>query len=169
MTNLMFKRNENNYSTEPNFLKTANLTNLDINILNNNNKDNCRLCGRNLLNRMKYQTSNNILQNGIINFKRKKMNVLLNINENKQNVYKHPIISESYKNNINLLNSKNKLNNKSKFNLIGSRNALLSLEENKSQTNGFDFFANNRSNMNKFNFNYSNSNTNNNSRNFDFS
>ena len=97
------------------------------------------------------------------------MNVLLNINENKQNVYKHPIISESYKNNINLLNSKNKLNNKSKFNLIGSRNALLSLEENKSQTNGFDFFANNRSNMNKFNFNYSNSNTNNNSRNFDFS
>ena len=170
MTNLMFKRNENNYSTEPNFLKTANLTNLDINILNkNNNEDNCRLCGRNLLNRMKYQTSNNILQNGIINFKRKKMNVLLNINENKQNVYKHPIISESYKNNINLLNSKNKLNNKSKFNLIGSRNALLSLEENKSQTNGFDFFANNRSNMNKFNFNYSTSNTNNNSRNFDFS
>ena len=172
MTNLMFKRNENNYSTEPNFLKTANLANLNNNILNKNkNIDNCRLCGRNLLNRMKYQTSNNILQNGIINFKRKKMNLLLNTNENKHNVYKHPIISESYKNNINLLNSKNKLNNKNKFSLIGSRNALLNLEENKSQTNGFDFFTNNRSNINKynFNFNYSTSNTNNNSRNFDFS
>ena len=172
MTNLMFKRNENNYSTEPNFLKTANLANLNNNILNKNkNIDNCRLCGRNLLNRMKYQTSNNILQNGIINFKRKKMNLLLNTNENKHNVYKHPIISESYKNNINLLNSKNKLNNKNKFSLIGSRNALLNLEENKSQTNGFDFFTNNRSNINKynFNFNYLTSNTNNNSRNFDFS
>ena len=99
------------------------------------------------------------------------MNLLLNTNENKHNVYKHPIISESYKNNINLLNSKNKLNNKNKFSLIGSRNGLLNLEENKSQTNGFDFFTNNRSNINKynFNFNYSTSNTNNNSRNFDFS
>ena len=167
MSNLIFRRNENNYSTEPNFLKTANLDN-NILIINNND-ENCRLCGRNLLNRIKVQNIHNILQNGIINFKRKKMNVLLNINNNTQNVHKHPTISESYKNNITLFNNKNRLNNRNKFNLVSSRNALLHFEENKSQINDVHFFGNNNSKINKYNFNYSVSNTNNNSRNFDFS
>ena len=167
MSNLIFRRNENNYSTEPNFLKTANLDN-NILIINNND-ENCRLCGRNLLNRIKVQNIHNILQNGIINFKRKKMNVLLNINNNTQNVHKHPTISESYKNNITLFNNKNRLNNRNKFNLVSSRNALLHFEENKSQINDVHFIGNKNSNINKYNFNYSVSNTNNNSRNFDFS
>ena len=156
-----------NYSTEPNFLKTANLDN-NILIINNND-ENCRLCGRNLLNRIKVQNIHNILENGIINFKRKKMNVLLNINNNTRNVHKHPTISESYKNNITLFNNKNRLNNRNKFNLASSRNALLHFEENKSQINDVHFIGNKNSNINKYNFNYSVTNTNNNSRNFDFS
>ena len=167
MTNLMFKRNDNNYSTQQSDLKTSNLDNNVINV--NNNDENCRLCGRNLLNRIKSQCSNTILQNGIINFKRKKMNVLLNIdNSNTQNTFKHSIISQNYKNSINLLNNKNRLNNRSKFNLISSRNSLLNLEENKSQTNAYDYYGNNNKN-NLINYKYSASNTNNNSRNFDFS
>ena len=167
MTNLMFKRNDNNYSTQQSYLKTSNLDNNVINV--NNNDENCRLCGRNLLNRIKSQCSNTILQNGIINFKRKKMNVLLNIdNNNTQNTFKHSIISQNYKNSINLLNNKNRLNNRSKFNLISSRNSLLNLEENKSQTNAYDYYGNNNKN-NLINYKYSASNTNNNSRNFDFS
>ena len=167
MTNLMFKRNDNNYSTQQSYLKTSNLDNNVINV--NNNDENCRLCGRNLLNRIKSQCSNTILQNGIINFKRKKMNVLLNIdNNNTQNMFKHSIISQNYKNSINLLNNKNRLNNRSKFNLISSRNSLLNLEENKSQTNAYDYYGNNNKN-NLINYKYSASNTNNNSRNFDFS
>ena len=167
MTNLMFKRNDNNYSTQQSDLKTSNLDNNVINV--NNNDENCRLCGRNLLNRIKSQCSNTILQNGIINFKRKKMNVLLNIdNNNTQNTFKHSIISQNYKNSINLLNNKNRLNNRSKFNLISSRNSLLNLEENKSQTNAYDYYGNNNKN-NLINYKYSASNTNNNSRNFDFS
>ena len=167
MTNLMFKRNDNNYSTQQSYLKTSNLDNNVINV--NNNDENCRLCGRNLLNRIKSQCSNTILQNGIINFKRKKMNVLLNIdNNNTQNIFKHSIISQNYKNSINLLNNKNRLNNRNKFNLISSRNSLLNLEENKSQTNAYDYYGNNNKN-NLINYKYSASNTNNNSRNFDFS
>ena len=167
MTNLMFKRNDNNYSTQQSYLKTSNLDNNVINV--NNNDENCRLCGRNLLNRIKSQCSNTILQNGIINFKRKKMNVLLNIdNNNTQNIFKHSIISQNYKNCINLLNNKNRLNNRSKFSLISSRNSLLNLEENKSQTNAYDYYGNNNKN-NLINYKYSASNTNNNSRNFDFS
>ena len=167
MTNLMFKRNDNNYSTQQSYLKTSNLDNNVINV--NNNDENCRLCGRNLLNRIKSQCSNTILQNGIINFKRKKMNVLLNIdNNNTQNTFKHSIISQNYKNSINLLNNKNRLNNRNKFNLISSRNSLLNLEENKSQTNAYDYYGNNNKN-NLINYKYSASNTNNNSRNFDFS
>ena len=167
MTNLMFKRNDNNYSTQQSYLKTSNLDNNVINV--NNNDENCRLCGRNLLNRIKSQCSNTILQNGIINFKRKKMNVLLNIdNNNTQNMFKHSIISQNYKNSINLLNNKNRLNNRSKFSLISSRNSLLNLEENKSQTNAYDYYLNNNKN-NLINYKYSASNTNNNSRNFDFS
>ena len=167
MTNLMFKRNDNNYSTQQSYLKTSNLDNNVINV--NNNDENCRLCGRNLLNRIKSQCSNTILQNGIINFKRKKMNVLLNIdNNNTQNTFKHSIISQNYKNCINLLNNKNRLNNRSKFSLISSRNSLLNLEENKSQTNAYDYYGNNNKN-NLINYKYSASNTNNNSRNFDFS
>ena len=167
MTNLMFKRNDNNYSTQQSYLKTSNLDNNVINV--NNNDENCRLCGRNLLNRIKSQCSNTILQNGIINFKRKKMNVLLNIdNSNTQNTFKHSIISQNYKNSINLLNNKNRLNNRNKFNLISSRNSLLNLEENKSQTNAYDYYGNNNKN-NLINYKYSASNTNNNSRNFDFS
>ena len=167
MTNLMFKRNDNNYSTQQSYLKTSNLDNNVINV--NNNDENCRLCGRNLLNRIKSQCSNTILQNGIINFKRKKMNVLLNIdNSNTQNTFRHSIISQNYKNSINLLNNKNRLNNRSKFNLISSRNSLLNLEENKSQTNAYDYYGNNNKN-NLINYKYSASNTNNNSRNFDFS
>ena len=167
MTNLMFKRNDNNYSTQQSYLKTSNLDNNVINV--NNNDENCRLCGRNLLNRIKSQCSNTILQNGIINFKRKKMNVLLNIdNSNTQNTFKHSIISQNYKNSINLLNNKNRLNNRSKFSLITSRNSLLNLEENKSQTNAYDYYGNNNKN-NLINYKYSASNTNNNSRNFDFS
>ena len=168
MTNLMFKRNDNNYSTQQSFLITSNLDNNVINV--NNNDENCRLCGRNLLNRIKSQCSNTILQNGIINFKRKKMNVLLNIdnNNNTQNMFKHSIISQNYKNSINLLNNKNRLNNRNKFNLISSRNSLLNLEENKSQTNAYDYYGNNNKN-NLINYKYSASNTNNNSRNFDFS
>ena len=167
MTNLMFKRNDNNYSTQQSYLKTSNLDNNVINV--NNNDENCRLCGRNLLNRIKSQCSNTILQNGIINFKRKKMNVLLNIdNNNTQNMFKHSIISQNYKNCINLLNNKNRLNNRNKFNLISSRNSLLNLEENKSQTNAYDYYGNNNKN-NLINYKYSASNTNNNSRNFDFS
>ena len=167
MTNLMFKRNDNNYSTQQSYLKTSNLDNNVINV--NNNDENCRLCGRNLLNRIKSQCSNTILQNGIINFKRKKMNVLLNIdNNNTQNMFKHSIISQNYKNSINLLNNKNRLNNRSKFSLISSRNSLLNLEENKSQTNAYDYYGNNNKN-NLINYKYSASNTNNNSRNFDFS
>ena len=167
MTNLMFKRNDNNYSTQQSYLKTSNLDNNMINV--NSNEENCRLCGRNLLNRIKSQCSNTILQNGIINFKRKKMNVLLNIdNNNTQNTFKHSIISQNYKNSINLLNNKNRLNNRSKFNLISSRNSLLNLEENKSQTNAYDYYGNNNKN-NLINYKYSASNTNNNSRNFDFS
>ena len=167
MTNLMFKRNDNNYSTQQSYLKTSNLDNNVINV--NNNDENCRLCGRNLLNRIKSQCSNTILQNGIINFKRKKMNVLLNIdNNNTQNTFKHSIISQNYKNCINLLNNKNRLNNRNKFNLISSRNSLLNLEENKSQTNAYDYYGNNNKN-NLINYKYSASNTNNNSRNFDFS
>ena len=167
MTNLMFKRNDNNYSTQQSYLKTNNLDNNVINV--NNNDENCRLCGRNLLNRIKSQCSNTILQNGIINFKRKKMNVLLNIdNSNTQNTFKHSIISQNYKNSINLLNNKNRLNNRNKFNLISSRNSLLNLEENKSQTNAYDYYGNNNKN-NLINYKYSASNTNNNSRNFDFS
>ena len=167
MTNLMFKRNDNNYSTQQSYLKTSNLDNNVINV--NNNDENCRLCGRNLLNRIKSQCSNTILQNGIINFKRKKMNVLLNIdNSNTQNTFRHSIISQNYKNSINLLNNKNRLNNRNKFNLISSRNSLLNLEENKSQTNAYDYYGNNNKN-NLINYKYSASNTNNNSRNFDFS
>ena len=167
MTNLMFKRNDNNYSTQQSYLKTSNLDNNMINV--NSNEENCRLCGRNLLNRIKSQCSNTILQNGIINFKRKKMNVLLNIdNNNTQNMFKHSIISQNYKNSINLLNNKNRLNNRSKFSLISSRNSLLNLEENKSQTNAYDYYGNNNKN-NLINYKYSASNTNNNSRNFDFS
>ena len=167
MTNLMFKRNDNNYSTQQSYLKTSNLDNNMINV--NSNEENCRLCGRNLLNRIKSQCSNTILQNGIINFKRKKMNVLLNIdNSNTQNTFRHSIISQNYKNSINLLNNKNRLNNRSKFNLISSRNSLLNLEENKSQTNAYDYYGNNNKN-NLINYKYSASNTNNNSRNFDFS
>ena len=167
MTNLMFKRNDNNYSTQQSYLKTSNLDNNVINV--NNNDENCRLCGRNLLNRIKSQCSNTILQNGIINFKRKKMNVLLNIdNSNTQNTFKHSIISQNYKNSINLLNNKNRLNNRNKFNLISSRNSLLNLEENKSQTNAYDYYGNNNKN-NLINYKYSAPNTNNNSRNFDFS
>ena len=167
MTNLMFKRNDNNYSTQQSYLKTSNLDNNVINV--NNNDENCRLCGRNLLNRIKSQCSNTILQNGIINFKRKKMNVLLNIdNNNTQNMFKHSIISQNYKNSINLLNNKNRLNNRRKFSLISSRNSLLNLEENKSQTNAYDYYGNNNKN-NLINYKYSASNTNNNSRNFDFS
>ena len=167
MTNLMFKRNDNNYSTQQSYLKTSNLDNNVINV--NNNDENCRLCGRNLLNRIKSQCSNTILQNGIINFKRKKMNVLLNIdNSNTQNTFKHSIISQNYKNSINLLNNKNRLNNRSKFSLISSRNSLLNLEENKSQTNAYDYYGNNNKN-NLINYKYSASNTNNNSRNNDFS
>ena len=167
MTNLMFKRNDNNYSTQQSYLKTSNLDNNMINV--NSNEENCRLCGRNLLNRIKSQCSNTILQNGIINFKRKKMNVLLNIdNNNTQNMFKHSIISQNYKNSINLLNNKNRLNNRNKFNLISSRNSLLNLEENKSQTNAYDYYENNNKN-NLINYKYSASNTNNNSRNFDFS
>ena len=167
MTNLMFKRNDNNYSTQQSYLKTSNLDNNVINV--NNNDENCRLCGRNLLNRIKSQCSNTILQNGIINFKRKKMNVLLNIdNNNTQNMFKHSIISQNYKNSINLLNNKNRLNNRNKFNLISSRNSLLNLEENKSQINAYDYYGNNNKN-NLINYKYSASNTNNNSRNFDFS
>ena len=167
MTNLMFKRNDNNYSTQQSYLKTSNLDNNVINV--NNNDENCRLCGRNLLNRIKSQCSNTILQNGIINFKRKKMNVLLNIdNSNTQNTFKHSIISQNYKNSINLLNNKNRLNNRNKFNLISSRNSLLNLEENKSQTNAYDYYENNNKN-NLINYKYSAPNTNNNSRNFDFS
>ena len=167
MTNLMFKRNDNNYSTQQSYLKTSNLDNNMINV--NSNEENCRLCGRNLLNRIKSQCSNTILQNGIINFKRKKMNVLLNIdNNNTQNMFKHSIISQNYKNCINLLNNKNRLNNRNKFNLISSRNSLLNLEENKSQTNAYDYYGNNNKN-NLINYKYSASNTNNNSRNFDFS
>ena len=167
MTNLMFKRNDNNYSTQQSYLKTSNLDNNVINV--NNNDENCRLCGRNLLNRIKSQCSNTILQNGIINFKRKKMNVLLNIdNSNTQNTFKHSIISQNYKNSINLLNNKNRLNNRRKFSLISSRNSLLNLEENKSQTNAYDYYGNNNKN-NLINYKYSASNTNNNSRNFDFS
>ena len=167
MTNLMFKRNDNNYSTQQSYLKTSNLDNNMINV--NSNEENCRLCGRNLLNRIKSQCSNTILQNGIINFKRKKMNVLLNIdNSNTQNTFKHSIISQNYKNSINLLNNKNRLNNRNKFNLISSRNSLLNLEENKSQTNAYDYYGNNNKN-NLINYKYSASNTNNNSRNFDFS
>ena len=167
MTNLMFKRNDNNYSTQQSYLKTSNLDNNMINV--NSNEENCRLCGRNLLNRIKSQCSNTILQNGIINFKRKKMNVLLNIdNNNTQNMFKHSIISQNYKNSINLLNNKNRLNNRRKFSLISSRNSLLNLEENKSQTNAYDYYGNNNKN-NLINYKYSASNTNNNSRNFDFS
>ena len=167
MTNLMFKRNDNNYSTQQSYLKTSNLDNNVINV--NSNEENCRLCGRNLLNRIKSQCSNTILQNGIINFKRKKMNVLLNIdNSNTQNTFKHSIISQNYKNSINLLNNKNRLNNRSKFSLISSRNSLLNLEENKSQTNAYDYYGNNNKN-NLINYKYSASNTNNNSRNFYFS
>ena len=167
MTNLMFKRNDNNYSTQQSYLKTSNLDNNVINV--NNNDENCRLYRRNLLNRIKSQCSNTILQNGIINFKRKKMNVLLNIdNSNTQNTFRHSIISQNYKNSINLLNNKNRLNNRSKFNLISSRNSLLNLEENKSQTNAYDYYGNNNKN-NLINYKYSASNTNNNSRNFDFS
>ena len=167
MTNLMFKRNDNNYSTQQSYLKTSNLDNNVINV--NNNDENCRLCGRNLLNRIKSQCSNTILQNGIINFKRKKMNVLLNIDNSKtQNTFKHSIISQNYKNSINLLNNKNRLNNRRKFSLISSRNSLLNLEENKSQTNAYDYYGNNNKN-NLINYKYSASNTNNNSRNFDFS
>ena len=167
MTNLMFKRNDNNYSTQQSYLKTSNLDNNVINV--NNNDENCRLCGRNLLNRIKSQCSNTILQNGIINFKRKKMNVLLNIdNSNTQNTFRHSIISQNYKNSINLLKNKNRLNNRNKFNLISSRNSLLNLEENKSQINAYDYYGNNNKN-NLINYKYSASNTNNNSRNFDFS
>ena len=167
MTNLMFKRNDNNYSTQQSYLKTSNLDNNMINV--NSNEENCRLCGRNLLNRIKSQCSNTILQNGIINFKRKKMNVLLNIdNNNTQNMFKHSIISQNYKNSINLLNNKNRLNNRSKFSLISSRNSLLNLEENKSQTNAYDYYENNNKN-NLINYKYSASNTNNNNRNFYFS
>ena len=167
MTNLMFKRNDNNYSTQQSYLKTSNLDSNMINV--NSNEENCRLCGRNLLNRIKSQCSNTILQNGIINFKRKKMNVLLNIdNSNTQNTFRHSIISQNYKNSINLLNNKNRLNNRSKFSLISSRNSLLNLEENKSQTNAYDYYGNNNKN-NLINYKYSASNTNNNSRNFDFS
>ena len=167
MTNLMFKRNDNNYSTQQSYLKTSNLDNNMINV--NSNEENCRLYGRNLLNRIKSQCSNTILQNGIINFKRKKMNVLLNIdNSNTQNKFRHSIISQNYKNSINLLNNKNRLNNRNKFNLISSRNSLLNLEENKSQTNAYDYYGNNNKN-NLINYKYSASNTNNNSRNFDFS
>ena len=167
MTNLMFKRNDNNYSTQQSYLKTSNLDNNVINV--NSNEENCRLYGRNLLNRIKSQCSNTILQNGIINFKRKKMNVLLNIdNSNTQNTFRHSIISQNYKNSINLLNNKNRLNNRNKFNLISSRNSLLNLEENKSQTNAYDYYGNNNKN-NLINYKYSASNTNNNSRNFDFS
>ena len=163
MTNLMFKRNDNNYSTQQSYLKTSNLDNNMINV--NSNEENCRLYGRNLLNRIKSQCSNTILQNGIINFKRKKMNV---DNNNTQNMFKHSIISQNYKNSINLLNNKNRLNNRNKFNLISSRNSLLNLEENKSQTNAYDYYGNNNKN-NLINYKYSASNTNNNSRNFDFS
>ena len=163
MTNLMFKRNDNNYSTQQSYLKTSNLDNNVINV--NNNDENCRLYGRNLLNRIKSQCSNTILQNGIINFKRKKMNV---DNNNTQNMFKHSIISQNYKNSINLLNNKNRLNNRRKFSLISSRNSLLNLEENKSQTNAYDYYGNNNKN-NLINYKYSASNTNNNSRNFDFS
>ena len=96
------------------------------------------------------------------------MNLLIDMENKTPNVYSRPIISENYMYNINLMNIKNRMNNKSKFNLLNSRNSLLKMEENKSQTSLEDFFGINKNNNSKYIFNYSVSNANDN-RDFDFS
>ena len=131
---------KNNYRTEVNYneVKNSNYNN-KINMNNTCIKnDNCSLCGKSLLNRMKCQKNNNILANGIINFKRRKIGSLINTNNNKPNIYYHPIISENYMHNINLMNIKNRMDYRNKFNYINSRNAILNMEENKSPTSQID-------------------------------
>ena len=151
--NIMLKRK--NYITEPNYL-IKNCMNNRNNIKNNMNH--CELCGISLLNRM--NNKNNVLKNGIINFKRKKMCSNNNIN----NAYSFPEISENYINNYKFVNNGKGLTLKNKLNLMNSRNNL-DLEENKSQSN-----INNLDNeiyANRFNYNFSISRFNN-SRNFHF-
>ena len=165
---LLLRKKLNNYRTESDYIEANNLNNKSNET--NIKFDNCGLCGKSiLLNRIKSKNNiNNAWNNGIINFRRRKMNLLID-NENKTpNVYSRPIISENYMYNINLMNIKNRMNNKSKFNLLNSRNSLLKLEENKSQTSLEDFFGTNKNNNSKYIFNYSVSNANDN-RDFDFS
>ena len=170
MTNLMFRNNINlnNFSTEPNYYNADNSNDKIINADIKDNKNNkCNLCGKYLLNKIKSQYNSNVLNNGIINFKRRKMSSLLNVNNNKTNFYPSTKISQNYMHNINLLKKQNSFYNRNKINLINSRNAILNLEENKSQTSFYDFFGNNANNT-KYDFNYSVSNVNN-ERNFNFS
>ena len=150
INNLASQRNKNNYSTVSTYF------NKDIlhpnNISNDNtNIDNCGLCGKSILNRIKSQSNNTHLQNGFINFRRRKINSLSNINNNVPNFYTRPIISENYIHNINLMN-KNR-NNRNRLNFIASRNSLSNFEENKSLTTLTDFFGENKNNNNlKYNF-----------------
>ena len=166
---LLIRKKINNYRTESDYIETNKLNNkmneTDIKF------DNCGLCGKSLLlNRIKSKNNNinNAFNNGIINFRRRKMNLLIDMENKTPNVYSRPIISENYMYNINLMNIKNRMNNKSKFNLLNSRNSLLKMEENKSQTSLEDFFGINKNNNSKYIFNYSVSNANDN-RDFDFS
>ena len=167
ITNKLLAR-KNNYRTESDYIEANNLNNK----MNETNikLDNCGLCGKSiLLNRIKSKiNSNNALNNGIINFRRRKINLLVNMENKTTNVYSRPIISENYMYNINLMNFKNRMNNKSKFNFLNSRNSLLKNEDNKSQTSFDDFFGTNKNNNSNYNFNYSVSNINDN-RDFDFS
>ena len=166
INNIMSQRNLNNYTTDANFYNINSSSN-NINRDNNIN-DISRLYGKNLLlNKINSETNNNNFQNGFINFKRRKINSLMNFDNNIPKVYSRPLISENYMHNYNLLN-KNK-NNRNRMNFTISRNNILNLEENKSQTSLADFLVNLRKNHDsKFNFNYSLSNINN-DRNFDFS
>ena len=167
ITNKLLAR-KNNYRTESDYIEANNLNNK----MNETNikLDNCGLCGKSiLLNRIKSKiNSNNAMNNGIINFRRRKINLLANMENKTSNVYSRPIISENYMYNINLMNFKNRMNNKSKFNFLNSRNSLLKNEDNKSQTSFDDFFRTNKNNNSNYNFNYSVSNINDN-RDFDFS
>ena len=170
MANLMFKKNMNNYTTDTNYFSwnDMNINNLNnnANLDNTNNKtDNFRLCGKNILNRIKSSYNRHVLQNGIINFKRRKNNTLLKINNNTSNDYKSPMITQNYTQYINSMNRKNKLYNRKNFGLLNSRNLILNSEENKSQTNVYDIIEMNKNYQ--YNYKYSTSN-NSSSRNFNF-
>ena len=170
MANLMFKKNMNNYTTDTNYFSwnDMNINNLNnnANLDNTNNKtDNFRLCGKNILNRIKSSYNRHVLQNGIINFKRRKNNTLLKINNNTSNDYKSPMITQNYTQYINSMNRKNKLYNRKNFGLLNSRNLILNSEENKSQTNLYDIIEMNKNYQ--YNYKYSTSN-NFSSRNFNF-